>query len=349
MHRLLLPLLAALLAAPLQADSVDATAEAYFAAIQAQDWQKMATFLDADSHYQDFTMEHFDRPRIDLRGGEAIVEFWRTASEDSGTSDIRLDFDERFVAGPNLFLLGHSEVKTEGAAWGLPVESLDTRFPQITHLRIEEGRVTYHADHVDYGTAERQIAEQVEAWRKEHGGDASFPVTAVDASLKKRAEEYLANLREKRWDDAAAFLGDGSQYQNFSVEHFGRSSVHVSGAQALLDHFRSTSEKQQVVESSFEVERYFISGSNVFLVGFGYVKKRATAWEMPQDVVDARFRQIHHVRLEDGKVTYHADHVDHAAAEVEFDRMARSKKEQAEALMDVEGTEVHASTVTVRE
>ncbi|MEM8930781.1 MAG: nuclear transport factor 2 family protein, partial [Acidobacteriota bacterium] len=54
-------------------------AERYLDAVQASDWQGMATYLADDAHYQDYSMEHFDREMIDLRGSDAIIEFWRSS------------------------------------------------------------------------------------------------------------------------------------------------------------------------------------------------------------------------------------------------------------------------------
>jgi hypothetical protein len=141
-------------------DEIDAVADGYLEAVRSSDWERMSSFLAAESHYQDFSMEHFDRPMIDLKGPEAIVEFWRSSGEGAGTVEIRFDVEERFTAGPNVYLIISSYVRNRGGAWGLPDHEIEARFRQLTHLRIRDGKVLYHADHVDYADAERQVEEQ---------------------------------------------------------------------------------------------------------------------------------------------------------------------------------------------
>ena len=67
----------------------DSVARQYLAAIDAMDWEAMEAHLADDAVYTDPTMIHFDRDAIDLAGAEAIVEFWRSSSKSSGTSEIR--------------------------------------------------------------------------------------------------------------------------------------------------------------------------------------------------------------------------------------------------------------------
>lgn len=139
------------------ARDVDAVADDYLDAIQAQDWERMASFLTEASVYQDFTMEYFDREPIDLLGAEAIVDFWRSSSEESGTSEIRYDIVDRFTAGPCVVLTLRLHARVSGKYWGLSEPEVELAGDIITFLRIKDGRVTRHHDYVNYPQGTKQI------------------------------------------------------------------------------------------------------------------------------------------------------------------------------------------------
>ena len=141
----------------LRESEAEDVATAYLRAIQDQDWDAMKSFLDADSHYQDFTMEYFDRDAIDLRGPEAIVGFWESSSEQSGTSEIRYVVEKKMVAGPAILLDLALHVRVSGSFWNVdqPEVVLDSRV--VTFLRIEDGIVTHHIDFADYADAMEKI------------------------------------------------------------------------------------------------------------------------------------------------------------------------------------------------
>jgi len=143
-----------------EADDVAAVAEAYLECIEDQDWERMGGLLTGTSRYEDFTMEFFDRPPIQLDGRDAIVEFWRSSSEDSGTSEIDYEIVRRIVAGPMAILDLRGRVTVAGRFWELKAEEITFEFDQITTLRIVEGRVVHHVDHVDYADGMRQVEDQ---------------------------------------------------------------------------------------------------------------------------------------------------------------------------------------------
>lgn len=154
--------LCTLLASPLPLtaqEEVNVVADDYLEAVQAQDWEAMAGFLTEASVYQDFTMEYYDREAVDLVGRDAIVEFWRTSSEDSGTSEIHYDVEKRFTAGPCVVLTLALRVRVSGEFFGVPKSEIELTGDLITFLRIEDGKVTHHVDYVNYG----QVAPQIEA------------------------------------------------------------------------------------------------------------------------------------------------------------------------------------------
>lgn len=141
----------------LSSGDVADVATAYLRAIQDQDWNRMRSFLDASSRYQDFTMEFFDRDAIDLTGVDAITSFWRQSSEDSGTSEIRYVVERSFTAGPAVVIDMSIFVRVSGAYWNVDQDAIDLRSRLVTFLRIEEGVVTHHIDFTDYADAMAQV------------------------------------------------------------------------------------------------------------------------------------------------------------------------------------------------
>ena len=142
------------------ASDPDAIADEYLEAIQTQHWTRMAALLAEGAVYQDFTMQHFGSAAIDLEGVEAIIGFWRSSSEDSGTSSIRYDVRKRFTAGPTVVLDIEANVVVSGEYWEVPLPEVEASGTLIVYLEIKEGKVEHHIDFVDYAAAMRRIEEQ---------------------------------------------------------------------------------------------------------------------------------------------------------------------------------------------
>ena len=296
---------------PTPAETLGEVAERYLAAIEAQDWQQMEALLDPDARYQDFSMEHFGGPAIDLRGPEAIVGFWRNSSADAGTLSIDFDFPDRFAAGPNLILRGYSEVEARGEAWQLPLEVITARFPQITHLRISEGRITYHADHVDYGAAEQQIAAQVEVRNQRHGTAVEFPLTPVDTGLLETAEAYLKALHANDWRRLASWLGPDSMYLNYTAEYRTGSVERAQGGEAMLKLFRDARASSGTLHLAFDRKQAWVAGPNVFLYGTYMIEMSGQAWGLGEGTASFEVPMVVHLRFVDDTLTHHVEYIDY--------------------------------------
>lgn len=293
-------------------ESVEVIVERYISAIQTQDWRTMQAMLAADARYLDFSMEHFDRPMIDLEGPEAITGFWRESSRDSGTVAIDFDLDDRFVAGPNLVLRGHTEVRVRGSAWDLPLEYLEPRFPQITHLRITGGKVTHHTDHVDYGAAERQIAAQVESYNRQHGTAAKFVVSPIKDQLSAQALEYLAALHRDDWETLRRWLTPESYYLNFTAEALSGAIERADGGDQMVELFRNARAQSGTLSLKLDVEDSFVAGPNVFLVGIYQVTTQGKNWGVESETVSFRIPMIVHLRIVAGTVIEHVEYMDYS-------------------------------------
>ena len=305
-------LLIQLAAPPADGEEIQVVAERYLSAVQAQDWEAMRAMLAPDARYLDITVQHFGVPRVDLRGPEKIVGFWRESARKSGTVSLTFELPERFVAGPNLVLRGHSEVRVLGSAWDLPLETIEARFPQITHLRIVDGKVTHHTDHVDYAAFERQVAAQVESYNREHGTKVSFPVSPVDETLLGQATDYLAALHRDDWETLRRWLGPESQYLNFTAEALSGAVEGAEGGSQMVELFRNARAGSGTLALTFDVQESFVAGPNVLLVGTYRVTTRGEAWGLANETVSFRIPMVVHLRIVEGVVVDHVEYLDYA-------------------------------------
>ena len=310
-----LPLLLALLTSPAFSDDLTETADAYLDAIRSENWNRMASLLAPGAQYQDYSMEFFDRPMIDLEGPDAIVGFWRDSAADAGTIDVKWQFDERFASGPNLFLIGQTYVHNKGDVWGFPGHDLKTRFPQITHLRIVDGKVVYHADHVNYDVAGRQLTEQTEAivGKAGEGEPLRWENPLPEASLYKTATAYIDAIEAMDWTAMANFLNDKSRYQDFSIELTTGEIFDLAGRDAIVKVWSEGATASGILSMNFETENRFVAGPNVFALGHIQVRMKGEAAGLPGREVEVRVRHILHLRIVDGKILHHTDHVDYTS------------------------------------
>ena len=127
----------------------------YLVMIQSQDWDGMRGMLTADARYYDPTMTYFDRPAVDLTGPKPIVAFWQSATDDSGTTDIRYIVDDCFQTGEYRTYNLDLAVDIAGATWGVDRDSVTITGNLVSVIRVVDGRI---AEHVDYAAGERLAA-----------------------------------------------------------------------------------------------------------------------------------------------------------------------------------------------
>ena len=147
-----------------------------------------------------------------------------------------------------------------------------------------------------------------------HGPGMQMPDIQYDPALADAAWQYLELVLLERFEDAAAYLTPASQYQNFSVEFFGRDKVDVKGSEAIMAYWREASKASATVEVRFEANDFFVAGPNVYFIGTTFVTNEGRGWGVNMDLLEFTFTQVSQVRMVDGKVTYHADHLDYAEA-----------------------------------
>lgn len=164
----LVPLLLALgCSAPTQGLERDDTrlADAWLSTIEAQDWAAMGALLAEDAVYEDPTAADERGAPLRYEGREAIVEFWRTSSVDSGARNIRYRVDERFESGGVTVFTLWLTLGVGGGYWDVDTDVLWLSGRQVTVVTERDGRIVRVADHVDY---DRAVAT-IDALREEHG------------------------------------------------------------------------------------------------------------------------------------------------------------------------------------
>lgn len=131
----------------------------YLKAIDDMNWEDMAVLLAEDAHYTDPTMIYYDRPAVDLKGREDIVEFWRSSSEDSGTSDIGYTVASCFeTAGYHMVNL-EIAIRVSGEFWNVNRDEILIPGKVISLIRVQDGTVTEHHDYVGYRDADSVVSE----------------------------------------------------------------------------------------------------------------------------------------------------------------------------------------------
>ncbi len=165
MIRLFSAVLCGALACPAISCDKDSLPIRYLKVIEAMDWKTMQSMLDSQAVYQDPTMAHFDRPAIDLTGPEAIVAFWRSASEESGTSNIRYDIQSCFETAGYTVVDYQIVVSASGAFWGIDRDVIEVPGRVMSVIRTSNEQIAEHIDYVDYAGSEAWIDELREELR----------------------------------------------------------------------------------------------------------------------------------------------------------------------------------------
>jgi hypothetical protein len=150
-----------------QACTEGAPALRWIRAIEAQDWSAMSGLLAEDSVYADPTMNHFGRDGFEKQGREAIVDFWRIASEDSGAQSIRYEVSRCFETGGVTVLTLDLSISVSGRYWNVLKDQIDLTGYQTTIVRVADDTIASVVDYVDYASAD----EQVEELQREYGRD----------------------------------------------------------------------------------------------------------------------------------------------------------------------------------
>jgi len=93
-----------------------------------------------------------------FNGRDAILDFIRQSSEGIDEADYQV-LSEFSTGEFVVFNIDYSAV-FDGEMMGMPDRRFSIKVPAVTILRIQDGLVIHHADHVNYDLMLEQIAEQ---------------------------------------------------------------------------------------------------------------------------------------------------------------------------------------------
>ena len=128
----------------------------YLETLAAADWEKQKTFYTEESVFEDPTADLFGEP-WHFQGPEAISDFWRTSFEGSGTKSVENHYLRIFVNGSRVVVEYDATVRFDAARLGFPGQDVEGTIHGVTVLRVEDGKIVHHLDHVDYAGSLRKL------------------------------------------------------------------------------------------------------------------------------------------------------------------------------------------------
>lgn len=132
-------------------------AQQYLSAIESMDWSQMETMLADDAIYTDPTMVYFDNDPIHRLGPTRIVDFWRSGSEESGTSKISYTTTQCFETAGYFVVNLDIEVRVAGAFWNVDKDWINLPGKVVSVVRVTNGKVSEHHDYVEYSAADDTV------------------------------------------------------------------------------------------------------------------------------------------------------------------------------------------------
>ena len=125
--------------------------EAYVATLDS-DLALQATFYTPTTRFTDPTSALFG-PAWDITGGEQIIEFLRTASEDSGTLSVDYNITNMLVEGPFVVANIIATVTACGVGLGFPTKSFTGDIRMVMVLEFDGDKIKQRTDYAGYSAA----------------------------------------------------------------------------------------------------------------------------------------------------------------------------------------------------
>jgi len=130
----------------------------YLEALRRLDWDKQRSFYTESSLFEDPTAEFLGSP-WSVRGGDAIVKFFRDGAKTSATLWTDHVIHHLFVAGPWVIVELDTTIRSTGAPIGFPNREMEMTMPRVIALRIVDGKVLERRDYTDFASSTRQALQ----------------------------------------------------------------------------------------------------------------------------------------------------------------------------------------------
>lgn len=126
----------------------------YIQALTEHDYDRLASFYNRDSVFQDRTAGR------KYKGGRFIIEFFERAH--AGVLEYNFSIEHMYNSGSLVVMIGNYRFKGPGEQFGKPGKIIDVAVPAVTTLRLDmrNHRVTEHTDLIDYQTMADQLSVQ---------------------------------------------------------------------------------------------------------------------------------------------------------------------------------------------
>jgi hypothetical protein len=125
--------------------------EAYVATLD-KDLHLQSTFYTPSTHFRDPTSALFG-PAWDITGGEQIIQFFKTASEDSGTLEVVYKITNMLVEGSLVVANITATVTSCGVGIGFPSKSFSGDIHMVMVLKFDGEKLKERTDYVGYSAA----------------------------------------------------------------------------------------------------------------------------------------------------------------------------------------------------
>ena len=131
----------------------------YLTSLYRFDFSALEASLHPDAVFEDPTaVVAFPREAWRFNGREAILKFFRQSS--NGIVDAGYQVRSEFKTGEFVVFYLEYWSKVEGKMLGVPGQIVSVKMPGVRILRIRNGLVIHHTDHMNYHLMLKQVAKQ---------------------------------------------------------------------------------------------------------------------------------------------------------------------------------------------
>ena len=131
---------------------------AYMETLYDFDFEGLADHLAPDAIFRDPTAAVLAGEPLEFLGRDAILESFAAGAADSRNAGFEVL--EQFTTSGYVVLTLVYRTELRGEAVGVPTDWIPVRVPAMTVLKVVDGLITEHLDHVDYEELLRQVAER---------------------------------------------------------------------------------------------------------------------------------------------------------------------------------------------
>ena len=300
---------------PPPSDPVQAVAMDYLETLYRFDFDSLSELASPDLILEDPTAAFTTGEPLRLEGLAAVVDVFRSFAET--VDSVELKIEHTFTSGDHVVAYLEFVTVGDGAFAGRPGVQISLRVPVVTVLRVQDGRVTHHLDHADYESMLRQ-ATGAESGSAEPGSEPSQDADGV----RTAALRYLETLYRFDFESLVGSTSEDLAFADPTSTYFGGKAWSRRDRDEVFGFFAASSEG--IESAGFDLVSSFTSGEYAVL----WLRYRTTGdgalLGAPGLRVSLEIPGATVIRVRDGQVIEHLDHVDYQSmmAQVEAQKAA---------------------------